>query len=143
MPVGTGVIWQNLEKTGCWLSRRIGGIYHGWIQTPGGTVDGGETPRQAIGRETWEETGHRFPLADFVHLSVDVYNYPDGGTSYASYMFLLTSAEVPQNAEPGKHTGWTFHTWEEISRLSPVLPSILAVLRHKLHTAIQSCTHAK
>ena len=45
-----------------------------YYETPGGGVDEGETPEQAVVRECYEETGYRVEVVEFLAKVTDFYN---------------------------------------------------------------------
>lgn len=55
---GANIILMDYNRTGFWIAKRIkpGGLCEGQYQVPGGKVDPGETPLEAITRELREET---------------------------------------------------------------------------------------
>lgn len=58
VPCGTAIIiWLDKSKRSLLTINRIGAHGAGKISVPGGWVDPGEDPAEAIIRETWEEVG--------------------------------------------------------------------------------------
>ncbi|AUY53355.1 NUDIX hydrolase [Streptomyces sp. CB01881] len=83
-------------------------VKHRWrgLVPPGGRVEPGETPREAAGRELFEETGLRAELFREPALAT-VRSYRSGapaifGLSYA----VVVGADVPLVAETGQPAGW-------------------------------------
>lgn len=84
------------------LSRRANtGWMDGWLCAPGGHVEVGETPRQALVREIEEELGVTVKLEDLEFLCVAARN--TSPTEYVAYEFVICDKNYEfTNAEPDK-----------------------------------------
>jgi ADP-ribose pyrophosphatase YjhB (NUDIX family) len=71
-----------------------------WL--PGGGIDFGETPLQAIAREFVEETGYVIGLPELIDVNADVRNRPNGDlvhTVRIIYRVHVTGGELRHEAE--------------------------------------------
>jgi dATP pyrophosphohydrolase len=94
----------------------------GYWQSVTGSLDPGETPRQAAVREVGEETGidaGAFELADWNLLNVyEIYpvwrhRYAPGITHNTEHVFGLTVPQAtPVRIEPREHLGYRWLPWE-------------------------------
>jgi 8-oxo-dGTP diphosphatase len=113
-------------------SRPPGKVYAGWWEFPGGKVEAGETPRQALDRELREELGIEVEQA-WPWLN-RTYNYPHADV-------MLRFFRVTRwRGDPHPHEGQLFDwTRAEAPAVSPILPAngpILKALRLPLEYAI-------
>ncbi len=116
-----GIAWR--EDRILVMHRLPGGSVGGLWEFPGGKVDAGETPRDALVREWMEETGFSIKVGrelargGFVHKSRRV--------QLIAYEVLLPDDAV--EPELIDHDEWQWATLEEIGRL-PLVESDLTVL---------------
>lgn len=83
-------VWVHDGRGRLLLTRRAPGkSYAGTWENSGGAVKAGETSRQAIVRELWEETGIRADPADFEYLS-------SGRDRNTHYDFYCLRSRVPR-----------------------------------------------
>jgi 8-oxo-dGTP diphosphatase len=85
------VAWANPEPTACalcvddegriLLARRAGEIFHGYWDLPGGFVQEGEHPLDALRRELREETGLNVVPREFLGVWMDRYGPGDDAPS--------------------------------------------------------------
>ncbi len=114
MLTGVGIIIIPASLTGIWMNLRTKSKdYNGFWQVPGGTVDIGETPREAAVRELEEETGIIVQPDQLVQVYTGEFTKPNG-ERYASTQFALISRLVPRHREKTKATLWQLVPWAEI-----------------------------
>jgi 8-oxo-dGTP pyrophosphatase MutT (NUDIX family) len=112
-----GLIITTTARDGAWFSVRKpskSGFFDGYDQVPGGKVDPGEDPLDAMKRELKEETGLEVAWPDcdgrdghFSWLTRGEYQLPDG-TPYVSIHYLWETDEVPQHCEPDNNEAWRY-----------------------------------
>ncbi|QDQ26103.1 Nudix family hydrolase [Chitinimonas arctica] len=103
-------------------SRPAGKPYAGWWEFPGGKLEAGETPLQALCRELQEELGIEVRAAQ--PWLVQEFTYPHA--TVRLYFFKVTDWQ----GEPHPHEGQQF-AWQTAGALSvePVLPANTPILR--------------
>ncbi|MBO0513901.1 NUDIX domain-containing protein [Streptomyces beijiangensis] len=79
--------------------------WRGWV-SPGGSVDAGETPREAAARELFEETGVRAELL-VAPAAATVRSYRSGWTATLGVSFTaIADRAAPLTPEPGQPAAW-------------------------------------
>lgn len=107
------------------LSQVIKDTYHkGFWSDPGGKMEKGETPLEAVVREVKEETGLNIPKAWF-HFK-DCYIYPE--REIKTFLFETPpirpeAFNMVRNMEPAKHSDWQLFTVDEALKLK-LMPSV-------------------
>lgn len=115
-----------IERDGCWLAiRRAEGVEApGCWCFPGGAIEPGETPADAVVRETREEVGLRVePIEALWH-----WQRPDGNLALTWWRAKLVGdgGELRIDASEVAETRWV--SPGGFRRLEPLLPSNLAFL---------------
>ncbi len=105
------------------MHRLPGGSVGGLWEFPGGKVDSGETPREALAREWMEETGLKVSVGE--ELARGGFIHKGTQRELIAFRVLLDDDEVhPALIE---HDDWRWATTDEISQL-PLVESDLCVL---------------
>jgi ADP-ribose pyrophosphatase YjhB (NUDIX family) len=94
--------WASSKPTACalvvdgdgrvLLARRAGEVFHGYWDLPGGFLDEGEHPLDALRRELHEETGLEVEPADFLGIWMD--RYGDDEDAHATVNLYWTARVV-------------------------------------------------
>ena len=113
-------------------SRPEGKVYAGWWEFPGGKVEAGETPRQALERELHEELGIQVTEAwPWLHRS---YVYPHAHVMLR--FFRVTGWQGDPHPHEGQTLAWTRSESPEVSPILPANGPILKGLSLPLEYAI-------
>lgn len=115
---GIGIILVSADLQGVWMNLRLAGAkdHQGYHQVAGGSVDPGESPRQAAVRELYEETGIVADPKQLTQVIRKVYSKPSGSI-YRSTQFAMITPQTPENTEPHKHSEWELIPWVTIPKL--------------------------
>ncbi len=123
---------ERPDGTFLMASRPQGKAYAGWWEFPGGKVEAGETPRQALARELREELGIRVVEAwPWLHRN---FIYPHAHVLL--HFFRVTAWEGEPHPHEGQELAWTR---ADATELTPILPAngpVLQALRLPLEYAI-------
>ena len=107
-------VWVYDGRGHLLLTRRAKGkSFAGTWENSGGAVQAGETSRQAVARELFEETGIRAEEGEFEYIGSD-------RDAHAFYDFYCLRRELPINAivlQEGETDGARWATFEQIHRL--------------------------
>jgi 8-oxo-dGTP diphosphatase len=108
--LGAGiVIYQNGKVL---LGYRLSKHGHGFWAFPGGHIEFGETPEEAIIRETIEETALTVRKVEKLSFTNDFY---ENGTQYITLFFKAISwTGKVKNLEPKKCEGWEWFSPHEL-----------------------------
>jgi 8-oxo-dGTP diphosphatase len=120
---GCGIlIWQDGRVL---LGYRLSRHGHGVWSFPGGHVEFGEHPEQAVIREIFEETGLTITAVQKLTFTSDVY---ENGTQYITLFFKAAdwTGQV-QNPEPEKCAGWAWYHPDELPE--PLFTPIVTFLK--------------
>jgi 8-oxo-dGTP diphosphatase len=100
--------WASSKPTACavvvdddgrvLLARRAGEVFHGYWDLPGGFLDEGEHPLDALRRELREETGLDVEPAEFIGIWMD--RYGDGEDAHATLNLYWTARVLDGEAQP-------------------------------------------
>lgn len=97
LPVSIGIFLNDISPFGLqvWMQKRQeNGPLNGLWEFPGGKVDPGETPEEALKREIWEEVQLDISSCHKIKLfKLFPYDYLD--RSICLYVFLVHHSEVP------------------------------------------------
>jgi 8-oxo-dGTP diphosphatase len=105
---GVGVASAVVRDGRLLLGRRIASFGNGLWQTPGGKIDSGESPAEAVVRETYEETGLHVTEPQEIARQFD--DFPEIGYRYETIFFgVRCDGGEPLNREPDKCAGWSWH----------------------------------
>lgn len=109
--------WASSKPTACavvvdeqgrvLLARRAGEVFHGYWDLPGGFLDEGEHPHDALRRELLEETGLDVEPRDFLGIWMD--RYGDGEDAHATLNLYWTARVVagePVAADDVSELAW-------------------------------------
>jgi len=127
---GVGIILMDMGRTGLWLSLRRNRAkeWFGYLQTPGGRVEPGESHWEAAYRELKEETGLVVREARAITGCVE-WVQPRSREHYRSTHYVGFTARVP-NREDAGHGPWRFQPFSTVWEMDyPLLPAI----EHALH----------
>lgn len=106
------VVGAIIVRDGAILATQRGyGEWEGWWEFPGGKVEGGETPRQALAREIAEELNASIDVGDY--LCTAEYDYPAFHLSMKCYLCTL----VDQSFELLEHHAARWLTAEDIDEV--------------------------
>ena len=115
-------------------SRPPGKVYEGYWEFPGGKIEPGETPQQALVRELREELGIDVKTA--YPWLVQVFTYPHA-TARLQF-FQITEWD----GEPHPHEGQQF-SWQQpgATEVAPILPANTPILRGLALPRVMGITH--
>ena len=89
------------KENGIFATARGYGDYEGWWEFPGGKVEAGETPQQALAREIREELDTEIEVGEYID-TVE-YDYPEFHLSMACYFCRILKGDlVLKEAEDAK-----------------------------------------
>lgn len=116
-------------------SRPPGKVYEGYWEFPGGKIEPGETPQQALVRELREELGIEVRTA--YPWLVQVFTYPHA--TVRLQFFQVTEWE----GDPHPHEGQQF-SWQMpgATQVEPILPANTPILRGLALPRVMGITHA-
>lgn len=111
------VAYANAEPTACalcvdedgrvLLARRAGDVFHGYWDLPGGFLEEGEHPLEAIRRELLEETGLEVEPADFLGAWTDRYgDAEDAPATLNLYWTARVTGGDPKAADDVSELRW-------------------------------------
>ena len=142
VPVGVALILIN-EKSECLLHKRKGAHGAGTWSFPGGAIDPGEEPFQAVYRELEEEAGIvcDMPLVFELRPWVNTIFEKEDQQWITLYFIAAHAGTRPKVMEPHKNDGWA---WFPIDSLPPddELFKPLHKIRHDLRDFVHTDGHA-
>jgi ADP-ribose pyrophosphatase YjhB (NUDIX family) len=109
--------WASSKPTACavvvdeegrvLLARRAGEVFHGYWDLPGGFLDEGEHPLDALRRELREETGLDVEPADFLGIWIDRYgDDEDANATLNLYWTARVLRGEPEAADDVSELAW-------------------------------------
>ncbi len=111
------------------LERRISKFYNlPWDtvwEVPGGKVDKGETPDQAVIREFKEETG----LEASIKLFLGSTRFDNHVAKRNALFYLVEAKEGEVTLADPEHVGWRFFRWEDLEKLENIALTTVAALK--------------
>lgn len=117
-----GCIIQDNEKRILLLHRHT---RHTQWETPGGSVEAGESASAAAIREVQEELGVTVKI---IHtLGEGEITLADRPLSYTWFLGVITDGSL-HIAEPHVHDDFRYFSWEEIAQRSDLSPNMVALL---------------
>ncbi len=135
--------WASSKPTACavvvddegrvLLARRAGPVFHGYWDLPGGFLDEGEHPLDALRRELREETGLEVEPGDFLGVWMD--RYGDEEDAHATLNLYWSARLVggePHAADDVSELGW-FRPDElpPVEQFAFHIPDVLGVWRQQ------------
>ncbi len=120
-----------LERNGSYLfikQSKPGGAYPETLHIPGGGIEPGETPAEAVQREVWEEIGVKVDTFDPVDFAWDTVKYKGELTTL---VFLRFFGKLPLSCTPHPSSDAREIIWLQRDELSnaPHNPATLTLLR--------------
>lgn len=128
----TAAVIENPDGTFLMARRPQGKAYAGWWEFPGGKVEAGESPRQALERELYEELGIRVLVA-WPWLKRD-HVYPHAHVMLR--FFRVTAWEGQPHPHEGQTLAWVHARHPEVEPILPANGPIMKALRLPLEYAI-------
>lgn len=146
--VGTAILIIN-DKDQILLARRLSKHEHGKLGTPGGKVEFGEHPLDAILRETKEEIGVELDQNQVNYLGlISSEVYPDEDEHYMCIWFFakvngLGELKIEQDSSGNPKTGpWQWLNVDKVSDASLMRSIKIAFRRYKTNiTRVFGLTH--
>ena len=121
--VVAAIIHDN--KGRIFVTQRGYGEYKDWWEFPGGKMEAGETPEEALKREIWEELETRIDVEKFVQ-TVE-WDYPQFHLTMHCYLCLVKSGHLELkeheaarwlNKNDLESVNWLPADWEIVRKLS-------------------------
>ncbi len=120
-----GVLYRRLDSSVLLACRPPGKIMAGYWEFPGGKIEPGETPQQALIRELDEELGIIVAEADLKYLGQIEHIYTHG---LAKLEVILVSAwKASVYPREGQQLAWV--DLQQKIELAPLLPTTISVLQ--------------
>ena len=94
-------------------------------ETPGGKIDKGETPDQALLREFKEETG----LEATIKLFLGSTRFDDHVAKLNALFYLVDAGDGEIKLSDPEHVGWRFFGWKELEELENIALTSVAALK--------------
>lgn len=110
MKIGVGVIIMRGDQV--LLGKRKSSHGQGEWAFPGGHPGSGEFVLDTARREAYEETG-----LTLAHLKLGPYTedlFPSGKHYLTCFVHAYSATGTPQNREPEKCEGWSWHAWDQL-----------------------------
>ena len=119
------------EKNRIFATQRGAGDWKDWWEFPGGKIEPGETPEEAVRREIWEELETRITVGELLH-TIE-WDYPKFHLTMHCFMCsLLTGALHLNEHEAAKWVdGESIYSLKWLPADEDVLPLITEELRQE------------
>lgn len=90
-----------IKQDRVWIQQRSGTDHlEGFWEFPGGKIEAGETPVEAMKREVWEETGYQIDTNSIQYVRTDRHQYADRLVQL-HFFLCQVSSETVKTAAPG------------------------------------------
>lgn len=86
--ISVGVFYRRGETMEVWFQVRFEGNFQGLLEFPGGKIERGESPKEAVIREINEEVGYNVSEDTPVYL-FNIYQHHYNGISLMLHVFLI------------------------------------------------------
>lgn len=123
--VAAGIIWRNGSFLAC--QRPAGKPFAGAWEFPGGKLEAGETPLQALCRELWEELNIRVERASFLQMAEHFYS--EKQLLVNLHFFQITAFSGQPQAREKQNICWLTPQEAEIDKFLPADAGIIRKLR--------------
>lgn len=107
-----GVAAIILHQQQCLFGHRVSEQPHCW-QLPGGLIEMGETPNQAIYREVFEETNLEIEQEQIISITNNIFS-PDQHSISIIFTAICKNPTKLTVMEPNKCSNWQWIDWDQL-----------------------------
>lgn len=122
--VAVGLLMQSDQQV-LLTSRPVDKPWAYWWELPGGKIEAGESPQQALARELQEELNILIDPAHSSHWRTTHYHYPSGTVKLEFFLVRQWSGRL--TPLEGQQLAWVTPT--KLADIGPILPATLPILR--------------